>query len=331
MSDAKIEESLPTIVDRQLPGKWSYDESAARARTLAGTWRSITANLLREWWVAREMLRAQGARTDLDPGSQTWENWCAAAGVAVRTASRWLARYDETTGEIAEPQTVTTTVELPPTSGQLSGSDETPEPPQPPVRLPPVALPPTPESDTDYEPEPDIATPADNPPHVNFEAVLNMLARIEIPDDLDIEHRALALKVAKAVQRRAGLVVRKLVAMGADERTDVEKRLYSFLRQVFESKNELDFNFKVQGSHMWDLVERATKRGDEAPEWLAQLVATFYRLVSSEDKFWKGTPFLPNSLNSESYFPRVTKAMDESDGPQEGDEEFLQAVMAGAS
>lgn len=100
----KPEKSLVPRIDGPLPEHWDYDESVKKSRGLVASFKSVSVEMLREFWVAREMLRNQGARSDLTSGqlSRGWESYCAEVGILKRTANRWLAQFDEKTGRKLE-------------------------------------------------------------------------------------------------------------------------------------------------------------------------------------------------------------------------------------
>ena len=95
---------LPVEISAEIPAEWSYETSVDRVRTLTMRWRDVTVELLQELWVAREMLRNQGARTDLTSSQmlRSWAQYCEDTGLERMTVHRWLKRYDPVTRAIRD-------------------------------------------------------------------------------------------------------------------------------------------------------------------------------------------------------------------------------------
>ncbi|MFC1965718.1 hypothetical protein ACFLWI_02055 [Chloroflexota bacterium] len=56
-------------------------------------WKNVTEDIIDELRIARQMLSAQGKRTDLDanaPKLPTWADYCEDIGVTKSTVNRWL-------------------------------------------------------------------------------------------------------------------------------------------------------------------------------------------------------------------------------------------------
>ena len=87
-------ELLPVLVERpELPSEWDYDVSVKSVKAKVYKAKNLTGELLCELWTAREMLSAQGRRTDLGtnvPKLRTWNDYCQDIGSTKRTANRWL-------------------------------------------------------------------------------------------------------------------------------------------------------------------------------------------------------------------------------------------------
>ena len=50
----------------QIPHNWNYEASVAKTKQLIYKWKNITKEIAEELYIAREKLRAQGRRTDLN-------------------------------------------------------------------------------------------------------------------------------------------------------------------------------------------------------------------------------------------------------------------------
>ena len=88
----KLNKQIPEI-----PESWDYDESINKTKGNLYKWRNITEDIIFELWVAREILSAQGKRTDLGsnkPRLKTWAEYCQDIEVPKSTANRWLANYN---------------------------------------------------------------------------------------------------------------------------------------------------------------------------------------------------------------------------------------------
>ncbi len=90
-----MKHSLTTFSKPQLPSTWDYYESVERVKRIVFKWSTMTQELLKELWIAREKLRAQGRRTDRTSGQMTrsWEGYCKDIGSSKRTVNRWLVAF----------------------------------------------------------------------------------------------------------------------------------------------------------------------------------------------------------------------------------------------
>lgn len=61
-----MRELVPVIEKPKLPENWDYDESVKKVNNLIYKWINLTEEIADELWIAREMLRAQGRRSDLE-------------------------------------------------------------------------------------------------------------------------------------------------------------------------------------------------------------------------------------------------------------------------
>lgn len=78
-----------------IPNDWDYCVSVKKVRQVIYKWGDITLDLANELWIAREILSAQGARTDLGANASklTWGGYCKDIGNNKSTVNRWLARW----------------------------------------------------------------------------------------------------------------------------------------------------------------------------------------------------------------------------------------------
>ena len=75
----------------KIPTQWSYNQSVKKVKVLVYKWKNLTAEVVNELFIAREILNNPGARTDLKE-KKTWENYCEEIGIEKRTANRWIER-----------------------------------------------------------------------------------------------------------------------------------------------------------------------------------------------------------------------------------------------
>jgi len=96
MSDLiKIETSKPEI-----PENWDYETSIEKVKSIVYKWKNLTFEILRELWIAREVLSKHGGdrkseeyQRDICPTDFTWEKYCQDIGIEKRTANRWLRKH----------------------------------------------------------------------------------------------------------------------------------------------------------------------------------------------------------------------------------------------
>jgi hypothetical protein len=68
-------------------------------------WKRITAQMMREVWVAHEMLTVRADRNGtVAYATETWEGYCDAIGLDRTTAWRWLQRYDPIANRLLESE-----------------------------------------------------------------------------------------------------------------------------------------------------------------------------------------------------------------------------------
>jgi len=80
------------LEEPKIPTKWDYNQSVKKIKVLVYKWKNLTAEVVNELFIAREILSSQGARTDLKE-EKTWENYCEEIGVERSTVHRWINRY----------------------------------------------------------------------------------------------------------------------------------------------------------------------------------------------------------------------------------------------
>lgn len=93
--DRAAEETL-----NSLPARWSYSASVRRMKATVWKWKRITATMLRELWIAHEMLAHPGNR--VANATRSWETYCEEIGLNRVTAWRWLQHYDPASGRLLE-------------------------------------------------------------------------------------------------------------------------------------------------------------------------------------------------------------------------------------
>jgi len=86
---------LITIEKPELPTKWDYDESVSKVKQSIYKWKNLTEELAQELWIAREMLKAPGTRTDLtsELKFRGWSQYCKEIGSSGQVVNRWLANW----------------------------------------------------------------------------------------------------------------------------------------------------------------------------------------------------------------------------------------------
>lgn len=87
----RIEFEKPVI-----PEDWNYDESVQKVKTFVYKAKNLNEDILRELYIARDILSKSGCRTDLVANATklpTWENYCNEIGIDRSTVHRWLKKY----------------------------------------------------------------------------------------------------------------------------------------------------------------------------------------------------------------------------------------------
>lgn len=98
--DDSILVEVPTVTDKSAKD-WAknYDKKVDKIKTLFhGRWQKMTAEVLRELYIARESLKRQGNRKDLFPdGTKSFKDYLKETGIPRSTANRWLKNYEDDT------------------------------------------------------------------------------------------------------------------------------------------------------------------------------------------------------------------------------------------
>lgn len=94
--ESNARELVPMTLDTpEIPDDWDYYESVTQVRTFVYKWKNLTVKLANELWIARELLSAQGQRTDLTSGvsARSWSEYCEDIGTSRRRVNEWLVRW----------------------------------------------------------------------------------------------------------------------------------------------------------------------------------------------------------------------------------------------
>lgn len=80
-----------------LPIYWEYGNSIKFVSENIFKWKNITEDIAKELWIAREILRSQGKRTDLtsDQLIQSWSEYCEEIGSSRGVVNKWLKQWFE--------------------------------------------------------------------------------------------------------------------------------------------------------------------------------------------------------------------------------------------
>ena len=100
----------------------------------------------------------------------------------------------------------------------------------------------------------------------------------------------------------------------------------AFLSQAPQIGELVEFDFKREGPHIKEFEKKALAR-DGPEEFAKTVIVVFWRLIHSDDRFWKHQPFLPSVLNSGGIWPRVLKEMENHQEEQLDDR--LQEIIGG--
>jgi len=84
------------IEQPQIPEDWNYDESVKKVKGFIYKWKNLTIEIAQELRIAREKLKAQGRRTDLETKISklpTWTQYCQDIGSSKEVVNRWLKQF----------------------------------------------------------------------------------------------------------------------------------------------------------------------------------------------------------------------------------------------
>jgi len=87
---------LIAVVKPILPKEWNYEESVNSVKGKLKGWKKLTEKIIIELSIAREILSAQGKRTDIGTDvskSPTWEQYCKEIEISKKHANRLIDRY----------------------------------------------------------------------------------------------------------------------------------------------------------------------------------------------------------------------------------------------
>lgn len=87
------------------PKNWNYEKSLDLVRVGINKWKNVTVLVAKELYIAREVLAAQGQRTDLGKKlpKLNWTTYCEAIGSERHTVNNWLRRFFGKS-ELEEPE-----------------------------------------------------------------------------------------------------------------------------------------------------------------------------------------------------------------------------------
>lgn len=84
------------IIKPEIPKEWNYDESVKKVKRLGFKWKNLTIEILKELYVAREILRTSplGGRPKKTSKNleviPTWTQYCKDINISLETARLWL-------------------------------------------------------------------------------------------------------------------------------------------------------------------------------------------------------------------------------------------------
>lgn len=97
-------DTAPVVQLQEKIFKWNYEKSVTRMQSKISKWNTLSAEIYRELYIAREFLNNQkGQRKDPtadDYIAYTWDDYCQAIGITRRTANNYLRLFIP--AEIAE-------------------------------------------------------------------------------------------------------------------------------------------------------------------------------------------------------------------------------------
>ena len=100
-------ELIKIVAKPTIPVNWDYNKSVERVKTILYNWKNLTEEMANELWVAREVLNAQGQRTDLTSGQKfrSWTNYCQEIGSSRQVVNRWIKRWFDEPNLLTERKT----------------------------------------------------------------------------------------------------------------------------------------------------------------------------------------------------------------------------------
>lgn len=84
------------IVKPEIPTEWNYDKSVEIVKSSIYKAKNLTEDILKELYIAREILSKPGYRTDLVANATRlpiWDDYCQDIGVDRTTVHRWINKY----------------------------------------------------------------------------------------------------------------------------------------------------------------------------------------------------------------------------------------------
>ena len=299
-------DKLPVISDRTVPENWDHNEAGLELQESIKNFRTVTAGICKQIWVARIKLSQPGKRTDLsNNGTPTFEQWLRSNKFDPRTASRWLERYDPLTNSMLPPK------------------QEQPKP----KRL-----------SENFDPENSLTnvTPNIQDNHIDIEyknsTYVECLSIAHSELNHPQEHKELTETDAVEVVQMLGRISRKANKLKndiekrfkLDDKSTLENNLFQAAKMSFLSKSKMKWSpdqYKIEVPKLWELVNLCT-RAEDPINFLEQYIQTVYELTEGADKFWKNKPFVPSAFVTPKMEPYVLKAID-----NRGDKQVKAEIM----
>lgn len=96
------ERNLTEIPD--IPETWSLEQSVKKVQGIIYKWKKMTAEIMKELWVAREILTNPDRAPDgtFIPSEFTWSKYCEEIGHTRQVVNRWLRAWFNPDGEKSE-------------------------------------------------------------------------------------------------------------------------------------------------------------------------------------------------------------------------------------
>ena len=87
-------EMITTIVEPAIPENWDYDKSVKKVTTVLYKWKTLSANMATELYVARSILSTRAWNKQSDGTNvPSWSQYCEEIGAEKRTVNRWLQKW----------------------------------------------------------------------------------------------------------------------------------------------------------------------------------------------------------------------------------------------